>query len=191
MDNQRDFLARLIKKLESQGIAYMVSGSSSSSLYGQPRATKDVDIVIAATEGQLRGFVESLGEDYYVSIKAVREAITERSMFNVIDNQTGWKADFIIRKDTAFGLMEFERRLRAGYMGLMVWAASPEDTILSKLEWGRDSQSEQQFRDALGVAVVQWGRLDQGYLRKWAGELQVKDTLEELLRQAGELTGKE
>jgi hypothetical protein len=65
---------------------------------------------------------------------------------------------------------------------------SAEDTILSKLEWARDSQSEQQFRDALGVAVVQWDRLDADYLRKWAKELQVEVSLEGLLEQARELT---
>ncbi len=67
---------------------------------------------------------------------------------------------------------------------------SPEDIILSKLEWSKDSQSEQQFGDALGVAVVQWDRLDVDYLRKWAKELQVRESLEQLLEQAGRIVKK-
>ena len=67
---------------------------------------------------------------------------------------------------------------------------SAEDIILSKLEWSKDRQSERQFGDALGVAVVQWDRLDVNYLRKWAKELQVRDSLEQLLEQAGKFVEK-
>jgi hypothetical protein len=72
-------------------------------------------------------------------------------------------------------------------MGLDVWVVSAEDVILSKLEWAKkNSESGQQYRDALGVAVVQYDRLDRDYLYKWAKELQVESSLEELLKQAKE-----
>jgi hypothetical protein len=63
---------------------------------------------------------------------------------------------------------------------------SPEDVILSKLEWAKNSESAQQFRDALGVATVQYDRLDRDYLHKWAKELQLEGSLEQLLKQAKE-----
>ena len=72
-------------------------------------------------------------------------------------------------------------------LGIQVSAISPEDAILSKLEWSKESQSERQFHDALGVAVVQWQRLDKAYLRKWAQELSVADLLETLLNHAEKL----
>lgn len=187
MTSQEDFLKALIEKLDRQNIPYMLSGSVSSSLHGQPRATKDVDIVIAPTEEQVLNFARKLGETYYVSLDAVREAFAHNSTFNVIDNQSGWKADFIIRKDRPFSEKEFERRCTAKIKQLGVWVTSPEDIILSKLEWAKDSQSEQQFRDALGVAMVQWDRLDKDYLHKWAKELQVENTLKQLLKQARKL----
>jgi len=188
MTSQDDFLKKLVKVLGDCSVPYMISGSFGSSFHGRPRATRDVDIVIAPTEKQLLDFVESLGCDYYVRLEAVRDAFTNNSMFNVIDNQSGWKADFVIRKDRPFSREEFERKSIAKIKGLDVWVTSPEDIILSKLEWAKDSQSEQQFRDALGVAVVQWDRLDADYLRKWAKELQVEVSLEGLLEQARELT---
>ena len=116
-----------------------------------------------------------------------QEALQNRSMFNVIDYQTGGKADFIIRKDCAFSFEKFRRRIAANILGIQVPVISPEDAILSKLEWLKESQSERQFRDALGVAVVQWQRLDKVYLRKWAQELSVADLLETLLSHAEEL----
>jgi len=187
MTSQDDFLKKLIKVLGDFSIPYMISGSFGSSYHGRPRATKDLDIVIAPTEKQLLEFVDSLGEDYYVSLEAVRDAFANKSMFNIVDSLSGWKADFILRKARAFSLQEFERRGIAEIGGLDVWVTSPEDIILCKLEWSKDSQSEQQFGDALGVAVIQWDRLDVNYLRKWAKELQVMDSLEQLLGQAGRL----
>jgi hypothetical protein len=190
MTSQDDFLRMLIKILDDCSIPYMISGSFGSSYHGRPRATKDLDIVIAPTEKQLLEFVESLGEDYYVSLEAVRDAFANNSMFNIIDILSGWKADFILRKARAFSHQEFERKCIAEIGGLDVWVTSAEDIILSKLEWSKDSLSERQFGDALGVAVVQWDRLDVGYLRKWARELQVSDFLEQLLEQAGRLVKK-
>ena len=188
MKRHKDFLENLIEKLSEQNIPYMISGSVSSSFHGQPRATRDVDIVIAPTQKQVMDFVNSLGENYYVSLEAVRQALAHKSTFNVIDNQTGSKADFIIRKDRPFSRQEFRRRCTVKIRGIEVWVTSPEDTILSKLEWAKDSRSEQQFRDALGVAVVQWDRLDTDYLRDWAKELQVESSLKELLAQAEKLS---
>lgn len=190
MTSQDEFLKKLIKVLGDFSIPYMISGSFSSSYHGRPRATKDIDIVIAPTEEQLMEFVESLGQDYYVSLEAVRDAFVNNSMFNIIDNLSGWKADLILRKARAFGRQEFNRKSNVEIGGFEVWVTSPEDIILSKLEWSKDSQSEQQFGDALGVAVVQWDRLDVNYLRKWAKELQVRDSLEQLLEQAERLVNK-
>lgn len=187
MTSQEDFLGKLINKLNELSIPYMLSGSVSSSLHGHPRATEDVDIVIAPAEEQLMNFVESLGPDYYVSFEAVRDAFAQSSMFNVIDNKYGWKADFIIRKERPFSLREFERKSLSKVKDMDVWITSPEDTILCKLEWAKDSRSEQQFRDALGVAVVQWENLDRNYLHKWAKELQVENSFQQLLKQAEKL----
>jgi len=187
MESQEVFLEELIEKLNRQDIPYMLSGSVSSSLHGNPRATKDVDMVIAPTEEQILNFANMLGERYYVNLDAVRYAFAHNSMFNVIDNESGWKADFIIRKDRPFSHREFERKCTAKIKKLDVWVTSSEDTILSKLEWAKNSHSEQQFRDALGVAVVQWHRLDIDYMHKWAEELRVESSLRQLLQQAKKL----
>ncbi len=187
MTTQDDFLNKLVKVLGDCSVPYMVTGSFGSSFHGQPRATRDVDIVVAATEKQLLQFVEALGHDYYVSLEAVWNALAGNSMFNVIDSRSGWKADFILRKDRLFSRQEFERKCVVKLKGIDLWVTSPEDIILSKLEWAKDSRSEQQLRDALGVAVVQWGSLDVDYLHKWARELSVEDSLQQILEQAHRL----
>ena len=105
-------------------------------------------------------------------------------MFNVIDAGSGWKVDLIVAVPTDFAEQAFARRLWAKVMGIDVAVQSPEDTILSKLSWGKDSGSEMQYRDALSVAVQQWQKLDQQYLRRWASELDVSELLERVLEEA-------
>jgi hypothetical protein len=181
---QEEFCLQVVECLESAGIPLMLAGSHGSSRHGQPRATNDVDIVIDPTSEQLETLLALLGGHYYVSPEAAREALQRRSMFNVIDFAEGWKADLIIRKDRPFSVEEFQRRQQVTLCGRPVPIASPEDVILTKLEWDRITPSERQRKDALGVAVVQWPRLDQGYLRKWAADLGVADKVDELLREA-------
>ncbi len=187
MNAQKEFLERIIDALAKAKIPYMLSGSTASSFHGRPRATNDTDIVIAPTREQLNSFIESLGKDYYVSPQAVRQAFEISSIFNIIDHKTGGKADFILRKNRPFSVQEFERRRTAEIEGLRLWTTSPEDVILTKLEWAQNSQSEQQLQDALAVAVVQWERLDKDYLKKWAKDLQIEDFLKRLLEQAEKL----
>lgn len=184
MSSQADLLERVVGALDAVGIEYMVAGSIGSSLHGHPRATNDLDIVISPSEEQLARFVESLGKDCYVSEDAAKAALKQKSMFNVIDNTAGWKVDLVIRKDRAFSKEEFDRRRKAPVMGLYVFVASPEDVILSKLEWARKSNSDQQVQDALGVAEVQGDSLETGYLKKWAAFLKVEDLLETILDRA-------
>lgn len=183
MTDQNAFLQQIIKSLEYANVPYMISGSIGSSFHGQPRATNDADIVIDPTTEQISAFVTSLGPDYYVSKEAARQAIQNRTMFNVIDIQFGYKADLIIRKDRPYSQQEFSRRAYANFLGLDVYVLSPEDSILSKLEWSKGRQSETQFKDALGVLMTQKDTLDFDYLKKWAKELGIDDALNNLLKE--------
>jgi hypothetical protein len=183
---QEEFLLQIAEFLESAGIPFMVAGSHSSSVHSQPRTTNDVDLVIEPTAEQLDRFLALLGDRYYTSREAAHEALSRRTMFNIIDFDNGWKADLIVRKDRPFSIEEFSRRQLRTIHGRTLPIASPEDVILSKLEWNKITPSERQVRDALNVAAVQWSALDQSYLRKWAAELGVSEKLEEVLHAAEE-----
>jgi hypothetical protein len=184
MSGQRDFLARLVGLLDEAGVPYMVAGSLGSSLHGRPRATNDIDLVIAPTELQLRRFLDSLGPDYYISKEAAWAALRGRTAFNVIDIRTGWKADLRIRGARPFSVTEFDRRRKAAILDTEVWVLSPEDAILSKLEWAKQSESQQQLQDVLGVLQMRHGSLDEEYLQRWADALGVQDLLKKLLEKA-------
>jgi len=181
---QQEFLVQIAQRLESVGIPFMVAGSVASSFHGQPRATNDIDLVIDPTPAQLDQFLALFADPYYVSPEAAREALKQYSMFNIIEFTAGWKVDLIIRKQRPFSIEEFRRRKAVLLQGHSLPIASPEDTILSKLEWNQITPSERQLHDALNVAMGQWPTLDLAYLRKWAPPLGVADQLEELLDTA-------
>lgn len=180
MTTQTLFLTRMVGLLGQAGIPYMLAGSMGSSFHGEPRATNDIDLVIAPSTEQLHTFLDSLGEAFYVSHEAAMEALAGTSMFNVIDMEMGWKADFIVRKKRPFSLTEFDRRCKTQVLGIDVFVVSPEDVILNKLEWMKDRESELHFRDALGVAVIQSESLDRDYLVRWSSELGVEALLTRL-----------
>jgi hypothetical protein len=186
MTEQNDFLRQITVLLERAGIAYMVSGSVGSSFHGHPRATNDTDIVIDPSGEQLTTFIESLGPDFYVSREAAMQAFEDRRLFNVIDIRSGGKADFIIRKNRPFSQQEFDRRTQASFSGMDLYILSPEDSILSKLEWNKGRSSEIQFNDALGVLIAQKDKLDFEYLKKWAKELGIENALNRLIEEAGQ-----
>jgi hypothetical protein len=183
MIEQKKSLEKLISIIESAGIPYAVCGSLSSGFHGQPRATNDADIIIAPTQDQLAKFLKSLETGYYVSPEAAFEAMKISSMFNVIDNEFGWKADLIFRKDNPYQLSKFNRKKRVKLMGIDLWILSPEDVILSKLDWAKDSGSDLQFRDVFGVIKVQWDKLDWDYLQHWAKELGVEKNLKSITEE--------
>lgn len=169
----RDFVESITGWLEQAGVPYMLAGSLASTLHGRPRSTQDVDLVIDPTEATLRAFVAAVPNDRaYVDLAAALEAHRARDMFNVIDMETGWKADLIVRKARAFSSSEFERRSQVEWDGLSVIVASPEDVIISKLEWCRLSGgSERQLEDVAGVIAASGKNLDRAYVERWVGEL--------------------
>ena len=187
MTSQKEFLKSVVENLQQAGIDYVICGSIAASFYGVERSTQDADIIIDSTEEQLTNFLKLLGDAYYVSNDAVLEALKQSTMFNIIDVENAWKADLIIRKKTDFYTEEFHRKRKEKLLGKDLYILSPEDTILSKLAWAKNSRSEQQFRDALEVAIIQWSNLEWDYLHKWAKELQVENALKQLLKKAKKL----
>jgi hypothetical protein len=185
--SQGDVLEKIVAKLDAVGIPYMLSGSVASSIYGKARSTEDIDLIIFPTIAQLNALLAALpSEEYYASPETAREAFFERSMFNVIDLTTGWKVDLIFLKRREFELEEFARRVTREVLGRQISVVTPEDSILSKLEWRKESKSERQYVDAVNVAA-RIENLDLAYLRLWAKELGVSKDLEQLLHDADEL----
>jgi hypothetical protein len=173
MSDLQSFLGRLIAALEDAGGGYMLTGSMASTLYGRPRSTQDLDVVVHLTTADLDTLLTRLDPDsYYVDKNAARDAIRHQSQFNVIDMATGWKADLIARKRRPFSQSEYHRRERAVVLGVALWVATAEDVIVSKLEWSQKSGgSERQLQDVVGILEQRGPDLDRAYISRWCHDL--------------------
>ncbi|HXT69070.1 MAG TPA: hypothetical protein VN700_04925 [Vicinamibacterales bacterium] len=170
-------LVRVIGLLETAGIPYMVTGSIATSYHGRPRATHDADVVIDPSPAQLDSFLETLeSAGFFVNADGARGALQRRSQFNAIEIASATKVDVIFRKDRPFSQEEFARRQRVDFaFASSVAVVTPEDAILSKLEWARSAgDSERQVRDASGVLALNPG-IDRRYIEQWAVALGVID----------------
>lgn len=172
------FIELIDARLGSAGVAYMLTGSVAMTFYAVPRMTRDVDVVVECDIDSLGALVNLFATDCYVDREEAEIALRSGSMFNIIHNEWLVKADLIPRKSGAFRELEFSRRRRVTIQEGSAWVVSPEDLILSKLDWMKASGSELQRRDVEGL-LRSVTNLDWAYLKKWAANLNVAGELEQ------------
>jgi len=170
-------------------VRYFLGGSVASSAHGIARASLDADIVAALGPGHVDSLVHRLGPAYYIPVDRLRSAVAARSSCNFIHLATMFKIDVFVSKGRPFDRQAAERArplaIDEAPDAPRFPIASPEDTVLAKLEWFRlgGETSERQWWDVVGVLRVTEGA-DRAYLRRWAASLGVADLLERALADA-------
>ncbi|QSJ21081.1 hypothetical protein JYQ62_33320 [Nostoc sp. UHCC 0702] len=169
-------------------IPYYVSRGVAASLHGEPRSTRDLDLVMEVQSDQIDLLVTTLEDaGYYCPAGAVEGLkLGREQMLNITHTETIANADLYISDVSPFALSQMLRRRLIDLEGIPAfWVASPEDIILQKLRWGRESQSEKQWRDVLGIFKLQVETLDYTYLAEWAERLDLVDALSQAFAEAG------
>jgi predicted nucleotidyltransferase len=184
--SQSELLRHAIEILDQIQIPYMVTGSLASSLYGEPRSTHDIDMLVELKESHISELLSVFSApEYYLTESSIRQAIQAKRMFNLLELSTGDKIDFWIVTDDKFDQTRFQRRIRDEIEGVALSVSTPEDTILMKLRWSIFSGgSEKQFQDALRVFEVQYGVMDHQYLNHWVEELKIEELWRRLVAEA-------
>lgn len=176
----------VIAAFDKLGIRYLIGGSLASAIYGEPRSTRDADLLADIKAEHVDPLYGTLEPDFYVSKEEITNALQHRSSFNAIHLQSLFKVDVFIPKARRFDEQEFQRRtLRvvANDPERRAFVASVEDVILAKLEWYRQGNevSDQQWRDVTGMCKANEGRLDIQYLEQTGKQLGVLDLLHRLI----------
>ncbi len=160
-----------------------------SALFGLARSSLDADLLADLRMEHAEPLVRELSAGFYRDLHAVQEAIQRRSSFHAVHLQEAFKVDVFVCQDRPFDRSQFERRglYQVSPQAATAYFASPEDLILSKLEWHRPGHelSARQWGDVLGVMGVQGEKLDRSYLRRWAAELSVAELVERSLEESG------
>jgi len=164
-------LHRVTEGLQKFNIPYMLSGSVAMSMYTLPRMTMDIDIVIELKQDMFEDFISIFQKDFYIDLQSVKEEISRKGMFNVIDNKTGYKVDFVVRKDSKYRELEFARKLKKNIQGKSVWVVSAEDLVISKIDWIQQLQSPKQINDIENLLDSKG--IDKVYILKWCNNLKL------------------
>jgi hypothetical protein len=183
-------LRRVVVALNALGVEYFVGGSIASMVFGEPRLTVDADIVARLLDRHAAPLVAQLGSEFYADLPSIQAAIPDGGSFNLIHLETMVKVDVYVAWRSDFARSQFARRLRRNVgtgEPLELYLATPEDTVLAKLDWFRKGGevSDRQWRDVRGVLKVQAEALDFAYLREWAARLGLTDLLRRALGDAG------
>jgi hypothetical protein len=177
----QELLKNLANKLEKLRIKYCVTGGWAVSVWGRPRGTFDIDIVIQLGEKDIDPLIKnlhSLSKAGYIEESLVREKVEKGGEFNFIHSESGIKIDFwAIKESDEAGMAELKRRIGKKFNGQKIYFISPDDLILSKLRWYKESESERHLEDARSVIKISKSQIDFAYLKKSAKKQSVDDIL--------------
>ncbi len=181
----RELLVAITKTLDKLKIPYIITGGMAVLVWGRPRFTADIDIVIEFQKqgiDVLRKALLSLGKHGYIDRDAMESALETEGEFNFIHGDSGVKVDFwALKKMDDFDRQRFKRKKAKTILGSRVYFTSPEDLILVKLKWHKQSGSPRQLEDVESVVKISGKKLNFDYLKKSAAAIGVSDILENLL----------
>ena len=179
-------LLRVTPILSELEIDYYITGGFAVSVWGRPRATFDIDIVIKLVEPEVKSLAKALREisKYgYINEDAAQEAIKNRGEFNFIDPETGLKVDFWIERGDTRSKLEFERKVKKIIEGKEIYFISPEDLILNKLNWHKQDKSSRHIEDVESILKISGQKLNKEYLIYWVNKLGFQEILSKLQKQ--------
>lgn len=170
---QTDLIAYTIDVLGRQQVSYMLVGSLASGIYGEPRMTQDIDVVVELRASQVEPLcAEFPTPEFYVSVPAARQAVAQCGQFNVIHPSSGNKIDLMIARRDAWGRSQLARRREEQiFPGRTGFVASPEDVILAKLWYYQDGGSDKHLRDIASMLQISGTEIDRNYIEQWAAQL--------------------
>ncbi len=188
INTPEQLLCKIAKILETFKITYAVTGGFAVAIWGKPRFTADIDIIIELVSKNIKPLTKtllSIDKAAYVSEEAMRDALEHKGEFNFIHPNTNLKVDFWVRESKAdiYGKLKLERARIKKINNQEIYFVSPEDLILSKLAWSKESGSTRHLEDVKTVLDVQKSKLDLDYIKKWAVQQSTIETLEEILQK--------
>ena len=184
--NPEELLIEISEILHNLEIPYIVTGGFAVSVWGMPRYTADIDIVIELLERNIKPLVKKLlniDKNVYADEDMIRQALKYHSSFNLIHPETGLRVDFFVRGRNSYDTLKIKRAVLRDVFGHKIYFTSPEDLIISKLLWAKESESFKQYSDIKTILENDSLNLDMEYIKKWAEKQDTLEILEKLIKK--------
>lgn len=187
METPEELLVHLVDALEQLDVPYAIGGSLAAIAYGEPRSTRDIDVVVAlepADVPRLRSRFPP--EDYYMDEEAAIDAVGREGQFNIIHPRSGFKIDlYVAGDDISHDQISGARRLPAAG-NRSARFSPPEQLILKKLQFYQAGASDKHLRDVVAILRVSENEVDRKMLMEEARRFGLSRLLAEVLRRAHE-----
>lgn len=190
METPADLLRRVVEALETAGVPYAIGGSMASIAYGEPRATRDIDVVVDLAPADVPPLADRFpAEDFYLDRDAAADAADAGGQFNVIHPDSGFKIDFFVAGDAVERSQLDRARRLAAVEGLEARFSPPEELIVKKLQYHDEGGSDKHLRDIAAILDVSGETIELDRVRRLAAEIGVEQTWSELLARWRETRG--
>jgi hypothetical protein len=177
--NAVEALTRVADALDRLAVPYMVVGSFSSNVYGNPRSTKDADFVVELGDQPISTLVAEIGADFAFDPQMSFETVTGTMRYRLQHRDTAFVIELFLLSDDPHDRARFARRIAGDTGGRRVFLPTAEDVVITKLRWSRHRQKD--IEDVRNVLAVQVGRLDLEYIRSWTDQHGTRSIFEQLL----------
>ena len=181
-------IALFVRPLNQLRIPYMITGGVASVVYGEPRFTRDIDLVLALRPADASRFAGAWPQDAFyvppIEVIAAESARSAYGHFNVVHHETTMRADVYLAGDDPLNSWAFGHIVRRQVDEDEVALAPIEAVILSKLRYYQSGGSDRHLRDIHRMLRVSGDLVNRPELERWAQRLGVQAEW----RQAQELS---
>jgi hypothetical protein len=164
-----DFITIFVSRLNLTGIRYMITGAVACIIYGEPRMTHDLDVVLEVGSNNVEKIASAFPPDAFyrppVETLIIEAGRPLRGHFNLIHHETGLRADVYTTGEDPLHLWAMSNRKSFEIQGERVWLAPPEYVILRKLEFYREGSSDKHLGDIAGILEISSDNLNTDWLQ--------------------------
>lgn len=173
-----------LSRLNKTNIKYMVTGAVASIVYGEPRLTHDIDLVVELHIDEVERLIQAFpGDEFYCPPPEIIKVEIRRSLrghFNLIHHQTGFKADVYLQGKDELHYWAMSNRRSFDFEGEPIWLAPIEYVILRKLMYYREGGSDKHLKDIAGMLEVSQELINIDLLDEKIRRLNLKEAWEKI-----------
>jgi len=188
IESFKNSLLKFVEILNHQEIPFHLTGGITGVAYGEPRLTQNIDIVIqnAASATNLESLITELTDSEFVFTEAtVREAISNKGMFQLFDSVESLKLD-VYAREMIEGELSRSQELEI-FETVRLPVASRLDAAISKLIWS--SKGSHKSRRDFRQIFIRSSKAENEKVRSMANKLGLEDLLDEVIAESDEITG--